>query len=198
MYPKLHNRRGYFNDRVKANCYKRGRLRDEVSSAPTLPKEMFTVAPPPLEEKTEEEAILELAMSVKRTSTELVTALRRGWEYPHVKKMKAKDVDLELTSIVESVSDNLGTIKTLPIKEKKQVLSLLIKAKELYTPKRGTEVERRGEEAPVEAPVQESPVQESPAQETPVQETPAQETPAQEPGVEEVPVEAPAVPSVLE
>ena len=41
-----------------------------------------------------------------------------------MKKMKAKDVDLALTTIVESVSDNLGTIKRLPIKEKKQVLSL--------------------------------------------------------------------------
>ena len=190
MYPKLHTQRGYFNDRVKANCYRRGRLRDEVSSAPTLPKEMFTVAPPPLEEKTEEEAILEMAMSVKRASTELVTALRRGWEYPHVKKMKAKEVDLALTTVVESVSDNLGTIKRLPIKEKKQVLSLLIKAKELYTPKRRREVERRGEEAPAqEAPAQETPVQETPAQETPVQETPVQETPVEE---------SPAVPSVLE
>ena len=92
---------------------------------------MFTVAPPPLEENTEE-TILELAMRVKRASTELVTALHRGWEYPHVKKMKAKDVDLELTSIVESASDNLGTIKRLPVREKKQDLSLLIKAKELY------------------------------------------------------------------
>ena len=73
--------------------------------------------------------------------------------------MKAKDVDLALTTIVESVSDNLGTIKRLPIKEKKQVLSLLIKAKELYTPKRGTEVERRVEEAPA----QETPVEEAPA-----------------------------------
>lgn len=124
MYPKLHTQRGYFNDRVKVNCYKRGRLRDEVSSALTLPREMFTIVPPPLEEKTEEGAILELAMSVKRASTELVTALHKGWEYPHVKKMKVKEVDLELTTIVESVSDNLGTIKRLPIKEKKQVLSL--------------------------------------------------------------------------
>lgn len=107
---------------------------------------MFTIAPPPL--KKTEETILELAMSVKRASTELVTALHKGWEYPHVKKIKAKDVDLELTTVVESVSDNLGTIKRLPIKEKKQVLSLLIKAKELYTPKRGREVERRVEEAP--------------------------------------------------
>ncbi len=49
-----------------------------------------------------------------------------------MKKMKAKDVDLELTSIVESASDNLGTIKRLPVREKKQDLSLLIKAKELY------------------------------------------------------------------
>lgn len=131
MYPKLHTQRGYFNDRVKVNCYRRGRLRSEASSAPTLPKKMFTVAPPPLEENTEE-TILELAMRVKRASTELVTALHRGWEYPHVKKMKAKDVDLELTSIVESASDNLGTIKRLPVREKKQDLSLLIKAKELY------------------------------------------------------------------
>ena len=76
-----------------------------------------------------------------------------------MKKMKAKDVDLALTTIVESVSDNLGTIKRLPIKEKKQVLSLLIKAKELYTPKRGPEVERRVEEAPA----QETPVEEAPA-----------------------------------
>ena len=89
-------------------------------------------------------------MSVKRASIELVTALRKGWEYPHVKKMKAQEVDLALTTVVESVSDNLGTIKRLPIKEKKQVLSLLIKAKELYTPKRGTEVERRVEEAPAQ------------------------------------------------
>ena len=81
MYPKLHTQRGYFNDRVKVNCYKRGRLRDEVSSAPTLPKEMLTIVPP-LEEKIEEGAILELAMSVKRASIELVTALRKGWEYP--------------------------------------------------------------------------------------------------------------------
>ena len=158
MYPKLHTQRGYFNDRVKVNCYKRGRLRDEVSSAPTLPREMLTIVPP-LEEKIEEGAILELAISVKRASTELVTALHKGWEYPHVKKMKAKDVDLALTTIVESVSDNLGTIKRLPIKEKKQVLSLLIKAKELYTPKRGTEVQRRVEEAPA----QETPVEEAPA-----------------------------------
>ena len=43
-------------------------------------------------------------MSVKQTSTSLVSIIHKGWELPEVKRLRGKEVDRELESTLQSLS----------------------------------------------------------------------------------------------
>ena len=50
-------------------------------------------------------------MSVKQTSTSLVSIIHKGWELPEVKRLRGKEVDRELESTLQSLSSSTEVIK---------------------------------------------------------------------------------------
>ena len=131
-YPRLHGIRSYFNKMMKSLCYEDGVVNRSVFGAPDLPEEMLTV-PPPEREQSPEEVILDLAMSVKRASTDLVSTIRKGWVIPQVKRLRGKELDRELESTLQSLSSSTEVIKKRAAQEKKKALSLLIRAKRILS-----------------------------------------------------------------
>ena len=109
-YPRLHGIRSYFNKIMKSLCYDDGVVNRSVFDAPDLPEEMLTV-PPPEREQSPEEVILDLAMSVKRASTDLVSTIRKGWVIPQVKRLRGKELDRELESTLQNLSSSTEVIK---------------------------------------------------------------------------------------
>ena len=128
----LHWERSYFNKMVKNLCYEDDVVKQSVFDPPHFPLEMLEVAPPQ-RELSQEEAILELAMSVKRVSSSLVSIIRKGWELPEVKRLRGKEVDRELESALQSLSSSNEMIKKRAAPEKKKALSLLIRAKRILS-----------------------------------------------------------------
>ena len=50
-------------------------------------------------------------MSVKQTSTSLVSIIRKGWVIPQVKRLRGKELDRELESTLQSLSSSTEVIK---------------------------------------------------------------------------------------
>ena len=128
----LHWERSYFNKMVKNLCYEDDVVKQSVFDPPHFPLEMLEVAPPQ-RELSQEEVILDLAMSVKRVSSSLVSIIRKGWELPAGKRLRGTEVDRELESALQSLSSSNEMIKKRAAPEKKKALSLLIRAKRILS-----------------------------------------------------------------